>query len=438
VNDVTEVSRPVRACLVGIGGYGRTFLRAFKALGEEGLTRLAAVVVRNPAKYAEPLAELAEAGVDSYTTLDGALDAGGFDYVCLCTSLNAHRPQTIACLDAGFPVLCEKSAAPTVQDVQAMADAQERTGLPLDIAYPQQNASSVTTLQRLLQDGLIGTLSHIVVRGAWLREERYYQRSPWAGRARVDGAWTLDGPVNNPLAHYINNGMYFASDEPGSVARPVRVRGELYRARPTIEGEDTACIEAVFENGVAEYAYVTLVAKDDSLRDLRIDIYGDGGEMTWFARANEPILHGRRADGTPIRIEHEGLPGTTHRAIANFARVLLGESDRLYSPIGESLKFSRLSNGAFDSSGTVHPIPAEFVERTEEPVDPNRFARESEGETTMVYNLRGIVPAMQRAGDERALFSDLGLPWAVGTEPMDVTDYDHFPQRFEPRELPWE
>jgi predicted dehydrogenase len=411
-------------------------LHAFRELDADGLTRLAAVADLHLDRYPDEAAELTGNGVAAFTSYEDVLDAGGFDFVVLVTPLNCHRPQTLAALDAGIPVLCEKSAAPTIQDVQAMVDAQARTGLPLDIAYPQQNASSVLAMQRALIGGRIGRVRHVVVRGAWLRDETYYQRAGWAGRARVSGDWTLDGPINNPLSHYIHAGMYFAGDQPGLAADPVRVRAELYRARPTIEGEDTACIEVEFKNGVREYVYVTLAAKDETYRNVRIDVYGDDGELTWFARSPESPLQGRRADGTHIRVEHEGIEGTTKRSIANFARVLLGESEELYSPISEALKFSRLSNGAFESSGRVYPIPGEFVERDEELVRPVRGGKD-ERESALVCNLPDIVPTIDRAAERRALFSDLGIPWAVATEPFDVSAYDHFPQRFVPAELPW-
>lgn len=430
------ISRPVRACLVGIGGYGKTYLRAFDELEKEGLAKLSAVVVRNPAKYAEQVAELTGRGVRCFTKYEDAIDERCFDFFALCTPLQLHRPMVIDALEAGIPVLCEKSAAPTVQDVQAMADAQATTQVPLDIAYPRQNSSAVVAVQRALIDGCIGKLEAVIVRGGWLRMERYYERSAWAGRAKMDGLWTLDGPVNNPLAHYLYNGMYFASDEPGKIANPVSVRGELYRVRPTIEGEDTACIEATFDNGVTELYYVTLVTSDKTYAAVRFDVLGELGSVSLATGAGKSPIKVTLNDGAEAAIEHEGIPGSTKRSVENFALYLLGESDTLYSPIAESLKFSRVSNGAFDSSRKVHQIPEEYVDKYEVPVDGYSHAKRHEDEKTLVYELRGIVEAMTEAGDRRGLFSDVGLPWAAKTEPVDVTRYEHFPQAFEPTELP--
>jgi len=426
------VSRPVRGCLVGIGGYGRTHLRAFAELAEEGVARLAAVVVRNPAKYAKQVAELKANDVRCFTKYEDAIAERNFDFLVLCTPLQLHRPQVITALEAGIPVLCEKSAAPTVQDVQAMVDAQARTGVPLDIAYPQQSSDAVRALQQALIEGCIGKIERVVVRVGWLREERYYQRSAWAGRVKVDGLWTLDGPVNNPQAHYLYNGMYFASGEPGRIAEPVRVRGELYRARPTIEGEDTACIEAEFDNGVTEYFYGTLVTSDKTYADPRIDVHGDLGSFTWTRETRDSPIRITRRDGRAIEIEHGGAPGSTKRCIENFARHLLGETETLYSPVTESLKFARLSNAAFDSSGMVHQVPADYVHKYEKPLDEFKYVKKHEGEKTLVYELKGIIEAMTEAGDRPGLYSDIGLPWAVKTAAIDVTDYSHFPRAFEP------
>ncbi|MFW6108017.1 MAG: hypothetical protein ACOC70_02335 [bacterium] len=62
----------------------------------------------------------------------------------------------------------------------------------------------------------------------------------------------------------------------------------------------------------------------------------------------------------------------------------------------------------------------------------------SDEETTTAYHLTGIVDAMTEAGDRRALWNDIGLPWAQKTEPVIVTDYDHFPRAFEPARLAWD
>ena len=432
------VSRPVRGCLVGIGGYGRTHLRAFDDVEKDGLARLTAVVVRNPAKYAEQVADLERRGVTCFTRYEDAVHERNFDFLSLCTPLQMHRPEVITALEAGIPVLCEKSAAPTVQDVQTMADAQERTGVPLDIAYPRQNDSAVMAVQRALIDGCIGRVTHVVVRGGWLREERYYQRSAWAGRAKVDGLWTLDGPVNNPLAHYLYNGMYYASSEVGRIANPVRVRGELYRARPTIEGEDTACIEAEFDNGARVFYYVTLVTTDKTYQPVRFDVHGEAGDLAIGVGGKDSPITAQLHDGREVPIQHDGVPGSTRRSIENFARYLLGESDVLYSPITESIKFARVSNGAFDSSRQVHQVEAEYVDKTEVPVDSYKYVKQREDETTLVYELKGIIDAMTRAGERPGLFSDVGVPWAVKTEPVDLADYAHFPQAFVPAERPWD
>ncbi|MFW6108119.1 MAG: Gfo/Idh/MocA family protein, partial [bacterium] len=367
------IDKPVRACLVGIGGYGRTHLRAFDELSEEGLAELTAVVVRSPGKYPQQVERLAERGVRCFTRYDEALAERNFDFVALCTPLHLHRPMTVDALDAGVPVLCEKSAAPTVQDVQAMIDAEERTGLPVDIAYNHQNSSVVRALQTALIDGRIGRVTDIVVRGAWLRTDRYYQRSAWAGRARVNDLWALDGPVNNPLAHYLFCALFLASSEPGHVANPVRVRGELYRARPTIEGEDTACIRAELDNGATVHYYVTLVAPaENPYRRVRLDVIGENGSVTWRAGDNDSPARAALNDGGEVAIEHDGRPGSTRRAAANFARYLLGESDTLFSPLVDSLRFARVSNGAFDSSREVHQVPQTCVEQHKIPVDAGR------------------------------------------------------------------
>ena len=130
-----------------------------------------------------------------------------------------------------------------------MEEALRRTGRFCAIGFQSQSQQTVLGLKRDICAGRLGRLRDVVVTGLWRRDEHYYQRNRWAGRLMVDGSYILDGTINNPLAHYLFNGLFFARPEPARVALPLSVRAELYHGHD-IESEDTSCLEIECDSGV--------------------------------------------------------------------------------------------------------------------------------------------------------------------------------------------
>ena len=80
------------------------------------------------------------------------------DAVSVCSANYAHASLTIAALEAGKHVLCEKPMATTEEDCEAMLAAAKKAGKRLMIAQNQRLAKAHTVAKELLADGLIGNV----------------------------------------------------------------------------------------------------------------------------------------------------------------------------------------------------------------------------------------------------------------------------------------
>lgn len=129
------MKQPVDVALIGLGGFGGVHRQALEELQGEGTARLVAVAEVNQSRMAETVAALRSQGVVVYEHWEEMLERGGFDAVAIAVPLHLHREMTIAALERGYPVFCEKSAAVTVQDVAAMAATAARCGLPCAIDF---------------------------------------------------------------------------------------------------------------------------------------------------------------------------------------------------------------------------------------------------------------------------------------------------------------
>ncbi|RSL28917.1 gfo/Idh/MocA family oxidoreductase [Salibacterium salarium] len=97
-------------------------------------------------------------GAAAYTDYKDLLQKEDIDIVSVCLPNNLHAPVSIAALEAGAHVLCEKPMATSSEEAQAMIDAAERSGKKLMIGHNQRFVSSHERAHRLIQSGDVGKI----------------------------------------------------------------------------------------------------------------------------------------------------------------------------------------------------------------------------------------------------------------------------------------
>ncbi len=404
-NVVTEL-KPVKFGLVGIGGYGASYVTNILALEKEGLGTFGAAVVRSRGKYPEQEKALAERGVPIVGTMEEMLALGKsqFDVVAIPTGIEWHRDQVIRAAEAGFNIICEKPTTATIQDFDAMSAALQRAGTWCQIGFQSQSAPAVRNLKSEICSGRLGRVKEVIVTCCWMRDNHYYARNSWAGKLTCNGRWVLDGTINNPQAHYLFNGLYFASNEPGQAALPKSVRAELYHAHE-IESEDTACLEALCQNGAKVYFYGTVAASANA--HSVIEVFGERGRAVWDSTQTLRFYEGERLVS---EVPPPALDGSVEQW-RNVARRYRGEDKELNCPLEMTRAHVLAVNGAFLSSAVTRQISADGLEITEL-AEPKPHIR------TVIT---GIEKIAARAAAGRKLYSDLGVPWAARTQAVDVS-----------------
>ena len=143
---------PVSFCVVGVGGYGRMHIRIIEALEEEGLAKLSAAVVRNPKKYSDEVSRLRRKNVRIYRSYMDMLEneAGTIEIVTLPVAIHQHKDMTITALKAGFNVLVEKPPAVTIQDLDAMIEAERASSGFCAVGFQSQSKNTIKMLKRMI------------------------------------------------------------------------------------------------------------------------------------------------------------------------------------------------------------------------------------------------------------------------------------------------
>ncbi len=241
--------------LIGIGGYGGTYVKALRPAMADGKLSIAAMV--DPmAEKAPDWHELAGLGIPRYDRLEDALkDGRRADLVVISTPIALHAQQSRAALAAGMPVLCEKPAAATLKEVDAMIAAARAARMSLAIGFQWSYSAAILDLKTDLMAGRYGRPVRFKTLVSWPRDSLYYARNRWAGRIRDDrGNPVLDSPVNNATAHYLHNMLFLLGASTDTAASPRSLDANLLRANP-IENYDAACLKAMTTEGVEVLFY---------------------------------------------------------------------------------------------------------------------------------------------------------------------------------------
>lgn len=83
------------------------------------------------------------------------------EVVSVCTPNASHAPISIACLEAGKHVLCEKPAAMNAGEAREMQAAAARSGKILNIGVVNRFNAAVNQIKNLVESGELGNVYHV-------------------------------------------------------------------------------------------------------------------------------------------------------------------------------------------------------------------------------------------------------------------------------------
>jgi len=251
--------------------------RVIPAILEEPRSRLYGVVSRDREKglrYSHR----------AWTDLGEALRDRDIDAVYVATPVFLHAPQTIAALNAGKHVLCEKPMALNYAEATVMAAAARETGKTLGVAYYRRLYPKLQRAKALLAEGVIGrpVLAEMNCHDWWDNE---------VGRR----GWLLDpkqaggGPLYDTASHRID-ALNFLFGE------PVAICAQLSNVVHRREVEDSATLLIEYGNGVRGIVDVrrhSRIARDECR------IVGTEGEMELSPLSGPGLTYPGGAESLP-------------------------------------------------------------------------------------------------------------------------------------------
>jgi len=168
------MSDKVQIGIIGVGQIGKSHLRRYREIEAIEVVAVADVneseLERVAGEYAIP---------NTYTDFRDLLARDDIQAVDVCMHNNLHAPATIAGLESGKHVFCEKPIAGSYIDGKSMVEAAAATGQKLSIQLATLFSRETKVAKRLIDDGRLGRIYHA-------RSTGYRRR----GRPFVDGYGT--------------------------------------------------------------------------------------------------------------------------------------------------------------------------------------------------------------------------------------------------------
>ena len=282
-----------------------------------------------------------------------------------------HEPLTIAALEAGLHVLCEKPAAVRADSAEAMIRAAKKAGRTLTFMFNQRTNCVYREMKRLLESGELGGIKRISwIITDWYRTQRYYDSGSWRATWAGEGG----GVLLNQCPHQLDLLIWLCGMPCAVTARCLE--GKWHH----IEVEDDISAVLEFPNG-ATGVFVASTGDLPGTNRLEIDcekgkmVCEDGQVRIWKLGVNEREICFTSDDpwyrGEPeVSVAETDGKNPQHAGVINAFAAHLLRGEKPVAQAEDGLRELQLSNAIHLSGWTG--------QRVEIPAPPETFNLELE------------------------------------------------------------
>jgi predicted dehydrogenase len=190
----------INVAIIGSGSISRLHLEGYLAFPERcTVVALCDIEYENCVKTKEKFALKDNVRLFSSHTEMIKEMRGGIDVVSVCTPPYTHAALTIDCLNAGINVVCEKPMAASLEECDAMLEAEKKSGKVLCCVAQNRFLDRILSLKKVIDSGRAGKVLHAQVDSFWWRGLHYYDLW-WRGKWETEGG----GCTLNHAVHHID------------------------------------------------------------------------------------------------------------------------------------------------------------------------------------------------------------------------------------------
>ncbi|CAM3955883.1 Gfo/Idh/MocA family protein [Phaeobacter inhibens] len=291
--------RKTRLKLGMVGGGQGAFIGAVHRIAarmDDRFQLVAGALSSDPARASASAAEL---GIDpdrSYASFEEMAEAeaareDGIDAVAIVTPNHLHAGPSIAFLNAGIHVICDKPLAASVAEAEAIKEAARSSSARFFLTHNYTGYPLLRQARAMVARGDLGRIRLVQAEYAqdWLTnviEQEGHKQAAW----RTDPAQSGAGAIGDIGTHAFNIACFVSGLAPEALS------AELHSFGPGRQVDDNAHILLRYAEGARGMLWASQIAVGCE-NSLRLRIYGDKGGLEWehqdpnqmrFTRFGEP------------------------------------------------------------------------------------------------------------------------------------------------------
>jgi predicted dehydrogenase len=232
------------------------------------------------------------------------------DFVSIVTPNHMHFPPAKMALENGFPVVCDKPLAFSMEEARALQRLVEESGQLFALTHNYTGYPMVKEARERVRRGELGKIRKVVVEypQGWLStlvEASGSKQASWRtdpARSGAAGAMGDIGTHAENLAEYITG---------------LKISEICADLTAFVEGrqlDDDGNVLLRFDNGAKGILFASQIANGEE-NDLNIRIYGERGGLEWHQMEPNTLLHKTQEAG--VRVIRTGVGTLSARAAAH-------------------------------------------------------------------------------------------------------------------------
>ena len=191
--------------IIGCGNIAEVHIEAYKAVASKATVTAVCDIDEEKAKaFAE------KHGVAKYyTDFNEMLAKENLNGVSVCAWHNVHRDATVAALNAGANVFCEKPMAMNAIEAQEMLDLSTKKNKVLQLGFVRRFSNTSRLIKKYIDSGAMGDV--------------YYAKVSYLRRNGCPGGWFGDmkyaggGPLIDLAVHFLDE-IRFVTNSPNPIS----------------------------------------------------------------------------------------------------------------------------------------------------------------------------------------------------------------------------
>ncbi len=161
------------------------------------------------------------------------------EVVNICTPNGLHAKHSLASIEAGKNIVCEKPMALTKADCESIIFKALQKHKTVFCVMQNRFSPPSVWLKQIVEEKIIGDVYMVQLNCYWNRDERYYKKGGWKGVQKLDG-----GTLFTQFSHFIDIMYWLFGD-----MKDIQAKFNDFNHKDLTEFEDSGFVNFNFTNG---------------------------------------------------------------------------------------------------------------------------------------------------------------------------------------------